>query len=65
MSRKTLQVMEQNHWLAASTNVIGIALGATGRITSIMGGLLHIVHTLGIMLNYSRLLRWEAPGIEK
>jgi cation-transporting P-type ATPase C len=65
MSRKTLEVIEQNHWLAVSTNVIGIALGATGRITPIMGGLLHIVHTLGIMLNSSRLLRWEAPGMEE
>jgi cation-transporting P-type ATPase C len=65
MSRKTLQVIEQNHWFAVSTNIIGIALGATGRITPIMGGLLHIVHTLGIMLNSSRLLRWEAPGMEE
>ncbi len=65
MSRKTLQVIEQNHWLAVSTNVVGIVLGATGRITPIMVGLLRIIHNLGIMLNSSRLLRWEAPGTEE
>jgi cation-transporting P-type ATPase C len=65
MSRKTLQVIEQNHWLAVSTNAVGIVLGATGKITPIMGGLLHIIHTLGIMLNSSRLLRWEAPGMKE
>jgi hypothetical protein len=26
-----------------------------------MGGLLHIAHTLGIMLNSSRMLGWEPP----
>jgi cation-transporting P-type ATPase C len=61
MSRQTLQVIEQNHWLAVSTNVIGVALGAAGAITPIIGGLLHIVHTLAIMLNSSRLLGWEPP----
>jgi cation-transporting P-type ATPase C len=62
MSKQTLRVIEQNHWLAVSTNVAGVALGAAGAITPIMGGLLHIVHTLGIMLNSSRLLGWEPPG---
>jgi cation-transporting P-type ATPase C len=65
MSRKTLQVIAQNHWLAVSTNVIGVVLGATGRITPIMGGLLHSVYTLGIMINSSCLLKWEAPGMEE
>jgi len=62
MSRQTLRVIEQNHWLAVSTNVAGVALGAAGAITPIMGGFLHIVHTLGIMLNSSRLLGWEPLG---
>ncbi|MGD0884081.1 MAG: cation-translocating P-type ATPase [Thermodesulfovibrionales bacterium] len=63
MSRQTLRVIEQNHWLAVSTNVAGVALGAAGAITPIMGGLLHIVHTLGIMLNSSRLMGWDPPSI--
>jgi len=28
-----------------------------------MAGMLHIVHTLGIVLNSSRLLNWKAPGL--
>jgi cation-transporting P-type ATPase C len=61
MSMQTLRVIEQNHWLAVSTNIAGVALGAAGVITPIMGGLLHIVHTVGIMLNSSRLLNWQPP----
>ena len=59
LSRQTVGVIEQNHWLAVSTNVIGMGLGAGGLITPLLAGLLHIVHTLGIMVNSSRLLRWN------
>jgi cation-transporting P-type ATPase C len=59
LSRQTLRVIDQNHWLAVSTNVVGMGLGATGLITPLLAGLLHIVHTLGIMVNSSRLLRWN------
>jgi cation-transporting P-type ATPase C len=63
ISRRTLQVIEQNHWLAVSTNLVGIVFGIAGNLAPIAGGILHIVHTLGIMLNSSRLLRWEpAPS---
>jgi cation-transporting P-type ATPase C len=61
LSHQTLRVIEQNFWLAISTNAVGIALGAAGRINPIMAGLLHVLHTLGIMVNSSRLLKWE-PG---
>jgi cation-transporting P-type ATPase C len=59
LSRETLRVVEQNHWLAVSTNVVGIALGAMGAVGPFAAGLIHIVHTLGIMLNSGRLLNWE------
>jgi cation-transporting P-type ATPase C len=59
LSRQTVRVIEQNHWLAVSTNVIGMGLGAGGLITPLLAGLLHIVHTVGIMGNSSRLLRWS------
>jgi cation-transporting P-type ATPase C len=62
LSHQTMRVIEQNFWLAVSTNAVGIALGATGRINPIMAGLIHILHTLGIMVNSSRLLKWE-PGV--
>jgi cation-transporting P-type ATPase C len=63
LSHQTLAVVEQNHWLAISTNLMGAALGATGLLSPIMGGLLHIVHTLGILANSKRLQSWEAPGL--
>jgi cation-transporting P-type ATPase C len=59
ISCQTLRVIEQNHWLAVSTNLVGIVFGIAGNLAPIAGGILHIVHTLGIMLNSSRLLRWE------
>ncbi len=59
LSHQTLRVIEQNFWLAVSTNAIGIALAAAGRINPLMAGLLHVIHTIGIMANSSRLLKWE------
>jgi len=65
LSHQTIRIIEQNHWLAVSTNIGGVALGAAGILTPLMAGALHIVHTLGIMLNSSRLLAWEPPGLGK
>ncbi len=63
LSHQTLRIVEQNHWLAIGTNILGAALGAAGLLSPIMGGLLHIVHTLGILLNSKRLETWNAPGL--
>ncbi|MBN2231390.1 MAG: cation-translocating P-type ATPase [Deltaproteobacteria bacterium] len=63
LSRQTLAVIEQNHLLAMSTNVGGVIFGAAGLLTPLMAGALHIVHTLGILVNSTRLLGWEAPGL--
>ncbi|QCQ22592.1 heavy metal translocating P-type ATPase [Desulfoglaeba alkanexedens] len=63
LSHKTLRTIEQNYYLATSTNVLGVVLGAAGWLTPVMAGMLHIVHTLGILLNSSRLLNWKAPGL--
>ena len=57
LSRATLRIAEQNYYLAVGTNLAGVALGAAGWLTPAMGGLIHITHTLGIMLNSSRLIR--------
>ncbi|HET6489643.1 MAG TPA: heavy metal translocating P-type ATPase [Syntrophales bacterium] len=59
VSRQTLRVIEQNHWLAVSTNLVGIVFAIFGNLAPVAGGILHIIHTMGIMLNSSRLLRWE------
>ena len=65
LSHETIKTIEQNHWLAVSTNIGGVILGAAGMLPPIMAGALHIVHSLGILLNSSRLLAWEAPGLDE
>lgn len=57
LSKATLRIAEQNYYLAVGTNLAGVLLGALGRLTPAMGGMIHIAHTLGIMLNSSRLIR--------
>jgi cation-transporting P-type ATPase C len=64
LSRKTLRIIEQNFWLAISTNLLGSALALSGRLTPVMGGVLHIAHTLGIMANSGRLTGWKPPATE-
>jgi cation-transporting P-type ATPase C len=61
LSRQTMRVVEQNHWLAVSTNLLGILLAAAGGLSPLAAGLFHVVHTLGIMLNSRRLLGWTPP----
>ena len=63
LSRKTLGVIEQNFWLATTTNVFGILLAAAGWLPPILAGALHVGHTLGIMLNSSRLIGWQPAGL--
>ena len=65
LSHKTLEVIDQNYYLAVSTNIMGVLLASVGWLTPIMAGGLHIVHTLGILLNSSRLIRWEPPGLSE
>ena len=55
LSRKSLSVVNQNYYIGTSTNLIGVALSAVGRLTPIGAGLIHIGHTVGIMANSSRL----------
>lgn len=64
LSHETIKTVEQNHWLAVSTNIGGVILGAAGMLPPIMAGALHIVHSFGILLNSSRLMAWDAPGLE-
>ncbi|CAN2047030.1 manganese/zinc-transporting P-type ATPase C [Candidatus Magnetomoraceae bacterium gMMP-13] len=64
LSQQTINVIEQNYYLATSTNVFGTVFGAAGLLTPLMGGMLHIVHTLGILVNSSRLLKWKPKALE-
>jgi cation-transporting P-type ATPase C len=59
LSRQTIRVARQNFLLATSTNLGGAALGAMGLLSPVAAGLLHIVHTAGVLANSARLLRFE------
>jgi len=61
LSHQSFAVIEQNFWIATLTNLLGVGLGALGVVTPVMAGALHALHSLGIMLNSSRLLRMEFP----
>jgi len=75
LSQQTLKIVHQNFWLAVSTNLIGAGLGIFGLLPPVLAGLLHIVHSLGIMANSGRLLTFrrrrlaqaanEEPDMEK
>ena len=64
LSRQTLRVIEQNYWLAVSTDIVGGVLIIAGHLGPLVGGAIHVLHTLGIFLNSSRLLGWQPPREE-
>jgi len=53
--------IEQNFWPATLTNLLGIGLGAWGALMPLMAGTIHTLHSLGTMLNSSRLPGMEFP----
>ncbi len=59
LSKKTVQVVYQNFWIATGSNIAGFALAALGTINPVTAGLLHITHTLGVLASSSRLLSYE------
>jgi cation-transporting P-type ATPase C len=61
LSHQTMRVIDQNHYLAVSTDLIGAALAMLGILSPIMAGMVHILHTGGILLNSGRLLSWQPP----
>lgn len=61
LSRATLRTADQNYAFAVGTDLAGILLGALGILSPAMGGLIHIGHTLGILVNSSRLLAYRSP----
>ena len=59
LSRKTLQIVDQNFWLATLTNVIGIIMAVPGWMPPALLGIMHLGHSLGILINSGRILKWE------
>lgn len=57
ISKDTLKVVKQNYWIGTSTNLIGVAFAAMGKLSPAAAGAIHIGHTAAIMLNSSKLTR--------
>jgi len=55
LSKKTLQTVEQNYYIATGTNVAAVVLAAVGKLSPVAAGAVHIAHTVGIMGNSSKL----------
>lgn len=55
LSKKSLKVVEQNYWIGTSTNMAGVAFAALGSLSPAAAGVIHIVHTIGIMANASKI----------
>lgn len=55
LSKRSLNVVNQNYWIGTGTNLIGVAFSAFGKLSPIGAGLIHIGHTVGIMTNSSKL----------
>lgn len=64
LSRQTLKVVNQNFWIATGSNVLGVVMGALGILSPVAAGFIHITHSLGIMLNSSRLLTFKPDTLE-
>jgi cation-transporting P-type ATPase C len=56
LSRRTLRIIQQNHWFAIITDLLGAILGITGWLPPVLSGAAHILHTLAIMTNSGRIL---------
>jgi cation-transporting P-type ATPase C len=61
LSLKMLRIAEQNFWIASISNAAGVMLGFMGMLPVALAGAFHVSHSLGIILNTSRLLRWRGP----
>jgi len=62
LSHRSFEIIEQNFWIATATNLVGVGLGMLGIVAPVMAGVLHTVHSLGIMINSSRLLTMNFPS---
>ena len=59
LSQASFRVIEQNFWIAVLTDVAGGSLGFLGLLPPILGGAVHLAHSLLISWNSSRLLTWN------
>jgi P-type E1-E2 ATPase len=59
ISRKTMAVIKQSYGIAIGINALGIVLGATSLISPLTAAILHNASTVGVVINSSRLLKYE------
>jgi cation-transporting P-type ATPase C len=57
LSRRTKKVIEQNYWIAVSTDLLGSLLALVGRLTPVRASAIGLGHALGIFLNSGRHLK--------
>jgi cation-transporting P-type ATPase C len=65
LSRRTLRIIQQNHWFAVTTDLLGAVLAIAGLLPPILSGATHIVHTLTILANSSRILSISPTAIDE
>ncbi len=63
LSKQTIKTIEQNYCIATYSNLAGVILGAMGLINPLIAGFLHISHSLGVLLNSTRLLAFDMPEL--
>jgi cation transport ATPase len=63
LSHRTLRIIQQNHWFAVTTDLFGAIFAIIGLLPPILTGATHIVHTLTILTNSSRILSVQPSGI--
>ena len=63
LSKQTIRIIEQNYRIATYSNLTGVILGIMGLVTPLIGGFLHVFHSLGILLNSTRLLAFDMPEL--
>lgn len=59
LSQQTRRVIRQNFWLAVTTDLLGSVLAVWGRLSPVLGGMLHVGHALAISANSARMLTWQ------
>jgi cation-transporting P-type ATPase C len=62
LSHRTLRIIQQNHWFAVTTDLLGAILAIAGILPPILSGATHILHSLMILTNSSRILRFQPAG---
>jgi cation-transporting P-type ATPase C len=59
ISRETMRVIRQNYAISVGVNAAGLVFAAAGSINPIFAAVLHNASTLLVVLNSSRLIRYE------